>query len=125
MGEPMMMHAEKCGHCGTHYAFPVDAPILPCHRCFPRDYWRVFNEVIERHGRTELVMYGMPGDRLQLDHTLTDGKRFFVLRFSHPSLNALARDAHERNVAEMMKLKAENTELLAENARLRRRLEKK
>ncbi len=91
------------------------------------EYFKAVDRLIESNcmgGRIELVLFCTPFDRLMQDYTLSDDLgHLYKLRAPYTMFGAM-RDPHEKLVTELQKLREENRDLLAENARMRRRLDK-
>ncbi len=119
----MMVELDTCSSCMSSRQRPAACPPTPCPKCEPREYWQAIDVTVEKGGpRVDLMLYGPPFDRLQQEYTLADNDgRFYRFRAPHV-MSAAMRDAHEKLVTELQKLREENRDLLAENARMQKRL---
>lgn len=122
LGTPELLLRHKSCECGRYVRFTDELPALPCHMCKPRETADALLAEWDRAGgrRTALFVYGQPIDRLQCDLTLADSLgRLYTFRSAHYS-EGWPREHNEKLIAELQRTKDENTQLLAENARLRR-----
>lgn len=111
---PALVQCERCG-IHRHAGHPIDV----CFGCDPNGYASQFSELRKRAVWTHFVGHDGYSDTFYFER---DG---VVLRVEGRFMGAFRGRVSDAAVAELTKLKAENVEVFAENARLRRRLEGK
>lgn len=133
---PVKMKNTPCPSCSRPQILPENVAPLPC-ECEkdagdeypgrPRHdaLANVLDQERAENGIVELAFFANEGDRLQLNRFLVDEKGR-LYRFRDDAYGRGEWASHrEKLVAELTKLKDENREVLAENARLRRASEKR
>ncbi len=107
----------RCDGCGMYR--PADHPISVCHSCEKETYEAKFAEL-----RKQTVQAGLIGtDPYRDDVYIYAGDQVFC--FGGQLLRTLQRRDTDSLIRRVSDLEAENTLVLAENARLRRRLDGK
>lgn len=126
----MLVENDACETCGGYRTRSASTPKMPCYHCDPDGYFGAQVAYLDAYNedfgpRTELILFGRPMDRLQQVYTYADELGgLYTIHASYYPITAVNRDRIEGLVTECQKLKEENRDLLAENARLRRRLER-
>lgn len=112
-----MSHATKCETCGMCWLTPSTV----CHRCKPEEHREEYRGFLASATVVRAVYIDLYESLVAVDAL----GNFFHVRDARQLMYGLPTKHLDTIVSDLTAMKTESTELLAENARLRRRLEKK
>jgi hypothetical protein len=118
MKKPMMVTFVKCPRCCMSWV----SPFKHCPRCEPR--LRFEEQELMQESAQEGRAMAMDRYAMSMLAVLADGS-YVLIRDAYHAVRDGVYESREDLIRDLTAAKKENTELLAENARLRRRLENK
>lgn len=122
--EPMTCVVDLCPDCGWSQRRAAAATKLPCEHCKTREFYAAVQDECFLHPPVELLHVAAPMT-LQDQHILVDNEgTLYVWRSPYGrAVHVENRQNEERIIGELETFRSENTALLVENAKLRRKLE--